>query len=181
MSALKGLTDKEAEDACANPDTIATDKFFMQQTMVRIKDPRKTLEFYSKVLGMRLLSKIDFPDMTFTLYFMGYANPEDIPSDQKERVKWTFRQPGTLEFTHNWGTEEDEGFKGHHNGNSDPRGFGHIGISVPDVEGASKRFEELGVKFIKKPHEGKMRGLAFIQDPDGYWIEILNYQNGEIV
>ena len=61
----------------------------------------------------------------------------------------------------------------HHNGNSEPQGFGHIGFSVPDVYAASERFERLGVKFIKKPDDGKMKGLSFIEDPDGYWIEIL--------
>lgn len=45
---------------------------------------------------------------------------------------------------------------------------------VPDVDKACERFESLGVKFVKKPSDGKMRNLAFIQDPDGYWIEILN-------
>lgn len=45
---------------------------------------------------------------------------------------------------------------------------------VPDVEAACKRFEENGVEFIKKPFAGNMKGLAFIKDPDGYWIEILN-------
>ena len=49
-----------------------------------------------------------------------------------------------------------------------------IGISVPDVYQASKRFEELGVEFVKKPDDGKMKGLAFIKDPDGYWVEILS-------
>ena len=53
-------------------------------------------------------------------------------------------------------------------------GAGHIGLAVPDVVAACARFEELGVNFVKKPQDGKMKGLAFIQDPDGYWIEILN-------
>jgi len=177
MSDPVGLSDSQAAALCAEPDKEATKGFFLQQTMMRVRDPSKTLQFYTSVLGMRLLTKLDFPAMTFTLYFLGYAEKEDIPTDQKERTKWAFRQPGTLEFTHNWGTEDSD--KEYHNGNSEPRGFGHIGISVPDVYAASKRFEELGVKFIKKPNDGKMKGLAFIQDPDGYWIEILNYQDAE--
>nr|XP_020483307.2 lactoylglutathione lyase-like [Labrus bergylta] len=57
------------------------------------------------------------------------------------------------------------------------RSTGHIGIAVPDVYEACKLFEEQGVTFVKKPDDGKMKGLAFIQDPDGYWIEILSPNN----
>jgi lactoylglutathione lyase len=77
-----------------------------------------------------------------------------------------------LELTHNWGTENDPDFS-YHDGNAQPQGFGHIGFSVPDVYQACERLEQLGVEFVKKPDAGKMKGLAFIKDPDGYWIEIL--------
>ena len=97
---------------------------------------------------------------------------QNIPEDKNQRTTWTFSQRAMLELTHNWGTETDKDFK-HHNGNSKPQGFGHIGFSVPNVYEASNRFEKLGVKFVKKPDDGKMKGLAFIEDPDGYWIEIL--------
>jgi lactoylglutathione lyase len=157
----------------------ATDGFILQQTMLRVKDPAVSLDFYSRVLGMRLLRKFDFPDMKFSLYFMGYVNEADIPRGDSETARrWLFQQPATLELTHNHGTESDPEFKGYHNGNSDPRGFGHIGIDVPDLLKACERFESLGVKFVKKLTDGKMKTIAFIQDPDGYWIEIFSHNTG---
>jgi lactoylglutathione lyase len=75
---------------------------------------------------------------------------------------------GILELTHNHGTESDHSFKGYASGNSDPRGFGHIAITVDNVEQACARFEKLGVPFQKKLTDGKMRSIAFILDPDGY-------------
>ncbi|KAK1284695.1 Lactoylglutathione lyase [Acorus calamus] len=132
----------------SEPDE-ATSSYFLQQTMLRVKDPKISLDFYSRVLGMKLLKRLDFPEMKFSLYFMGYE-------------------------VNNWGTESDPEFKGYHNGNSEPRGFGHIGITVDDTYKACERFERLGVEFVKKPDDGKMKGLAFIKDPDGYWIEIFD-------
>ena len=149
-----------------------TADFVLNQTMLRIKDPAKSIPFYEEILGMTLIEKFDFPAMEFSLFFMGYPT-EPVPDDPAERAKWLFDQPALLELTYNYGTENDPEFA-HHNGNEEPRGFGHIGISVPDVYAASERFESLGVPFIKKPDDGAMRGLAFIQDPDGYWIEILS-------
>lgn len=128
------------------------------------------------VFVTRLLSKLDFPTMKFSLYFVGYEKEEDIPQGKDEKTKWCFSRKGTVELTHNWGTENDPNFT-YHNGNSEPKGFGHIGIEVPDVESACERFEKHQVNFIKKPNDGKMKGLAFIQDPDGYWIEVLNRNN----
>ncbi|XP_004673499.1 PREDICTED: lactoylglutathione lyase [Condylura cristata] len=170
--AAGGLTDEAALGCCSDPDPSTKD-FLLQQTMLRIKDPKKSLEFYTKILGMTLLQKLDFPTMKFSLYFLAYEDKNDIPTEKDEKLAWVFSRKATLELTHNWGTEDDE-TQSYHSGNSDPRGFGHIGIAVPDVHSACKRFEELGVKFVKKPDDGKMKGLAFIQDPDGYWIEILN-------
>ncbi|KAL3120792.1 hypothetical protein niasHT_008084 [Heterodera trifolii] len=153
----------------------ATDGFYFQQTMYRIRDPRESIPFYCNVLGMRLLKQLDFPEGKFSLFFMGYKNLDEIPSDDAAQKKFALSTHSTIELTHNW--EHGTDFEGYHNGNSEPRGFGHIGIAVPDVDSACARFEQLGVKFVKKPNEGRMRGLAFITDPDGYWIEIFNPNN----
>lgn len=155
----------------------ATDGFVLNQTMMRIKDPTTSLDFYQQVLGMTLYQRVDFAEMSFSLYFLGYPSNhegETLPSEPAERCRFTFQQSALLELTHNWGTENDEAFEGYHDGNADPRGFGHIGITVPNVDAACERFEELGVEFVKRPNDGSMKGLAFIKDPDGYWIEILN-------
>ncbi|GAB0090691.1 Lactoylglutathione lyase [Sergentomyia squamirostris] len=167
-----GLPNSELKELCQVPDA-ATKDFMFQQTMYRIKDPKKSIPFYTGVLGMTLLTKMDFPDMKFTLYFMGYEDPTEVPTVQTDRNKWALSRKATLELTHNWGTETDPDQK-YHSGNSDPRGYGHIGVLVPDVYEACIRFEKMGVEFVKKPDDGKMKGLAFIKDPDGYWIEIFN-------
>ncbi|WP_404364578.1 lactoylglutathione lyase [Marinobacter sp.] len=152
-----------------------TEGYVFNQTMMRIKDPEKSLDFYTRILGMRLVRKLDFPEMKFTLYFLTYLDDRQaasVPSDEGHRTTFIFGREAMLELTHNWGTEKDPDFS-YHNGNDEPQGFGHIGIAVPDVYQAAQRLESLGVEFVKRPDDGKMKGLAFIKDPDGYWIEIL--------
>ncbi|XP_008308946.1 lactoylglutathione lyase-like [Cynoglossus semilaevis] len=173
----KGLSDEEVYEACKDGDPMTKD-FIMQQTMLRVKDPVKSLDFYTRILGMTLLQKFDFPSMHFSLFFLGYEDKNDIPTDVTERMAWMFSRRATIELTHNWGSESDES-QSYHNGNSDPHGFGHIGITVPDVFAACRLFQEEGVTFVKKLEDdddmkSKVKGLAFIQDPDGYWIEILS-------
>lgn len=152
-----------------------TEGFTLNQTMLRVRDPQASIAFYRDVLGMTLLQRIDIADMRFSLYFMAYLRDgEAIPEDPAERARFIFTRETTLELTHNWGTEDDPAFAGYHNGNDEPKGFGHLGISVPDVVAACDRFEELGVPFKKRPQDGRMKNIAFIADPDGYWIEILS-------
>ena len=149
--------------------------FVLNQTMLRIRDPKPSIAFYTEVLGMTLLQKLDFAEMKFSLYFLAYlAEGETIPADPVERAEFIFTRETTLELTHNWGTESDPDFAGYHSGNSDPRGFGHLGISVPDVAAACARFEALSIPFKKRPSDGTMKDIAFITDPDGYWLEILS-------
>eukprot|EP00929_Paragymnodinium_shiwhaense_P005065 TRINITY_DN106472_c0_g1_i1.p1 TRINITY_DN106472_c0_g1~~TRINITY_DN106472_c0_g1_i1.p1 ORF type:complete len:411 (+),score=108.62 TRINITY_DN106472_c0_g1_i1:51-1283(+) len=152
-----------------------------QQSMLRIKDPAKSLEFYKEKLGMRLLDKLDFESMNFSLYFLA-----SVPEAEKtpepgtvEAHQYLWSYPGTtLELTHNYGTEAQEGDV-YHPGNKPQEGnrrdgFGHVAFSVDDVYATCSDLESTGVKFQKKPDEGRMKGLAFALDPDGYWVELIS-------
>jgi lactoylglutathione lyase len=157
---------------CAQPSD-ASQGFVLNHSMLRVKDPAVALDFYTRIFGMRVLRKLDFPEMKFSLYFLhrpvaGQAPPQD----EGERTEWTFSQPGILELTHNWGTESDADFK-YHDGNAQPQGFGHICFSVPDLDAAVRWFDDNQVPYVKRPEQGKMKDVAFIKDPDGYWIEIV--------
>lgn len=155
----------------AQPDT-ATAQFVFNHTMLRVKDITKSLDFYTRVLGFSLVEKRDFPEAEFSLYFLALVDKAQIPAEAGTRTEWMKSIPGILELTHNHGTEKDAEFA-YHNGNTDPRGFGHICISVPDIRAACERFETLGVDFQKRLNDGRMNSLAFIKDPDNYWVEII--------
>lgn len=151
----------------------ATRDFVFNHTMLRVKDPQASLDFYTRVLGFTLVRKVDFAEAKFSLYFLVLVDDTSgIPDDDAGRKQWLARQRGVLELTHNHGTEGEDG-KVYHDGNSDPRGFGHLCVSVPDVRSACERFEALGVDFQKRLSDGSMKEIAFIKDPDGYWVEII--------
>eukprot|EP00931_Biecheleriopsis_adriatica_P115476 TRINITY_DN91261_c0_g1_i1.p1 TRINITY_DN91261_c0_g1~~TRINITY_DN91261_c0_g1_i1.p1 ORF type:complete len:351 (-),score=65.03 TRINITY_DN91261_c0_g1_i1:195-1247(-) len=167
-----------------------------QQTMLRIKDPAVSVPFYEKHFGMKLVHKYDFPEFKFSLYFLerprnGQSLPENVPSPESEEYLWGM-QGTTLELTHNHGSESDPNFKvwsgnsGRDAPQSSPlyeadgpvRGFGHVAFNVEDVYGFSESLEANGVKMQKRPNEGRMKGLAFALDPDGYWIELVCREPG---
>ncbi|KAG8729935.1 Lactoylglutathione lyase [Ceratobasidium sp. 428] len=151
--------------------SVETSSFKFNHTMIRVKDPNASIKFYTEVLGMELISKSENSD--FTLYFLAYDHSEGKATTE-EKAQARFAREGVLELTHNHGTESDPNFQGYASGNTEPgRGFGHLAIAVDDVEKACERFETLGVNFKKRPSDGKMRHIAFILDPDGYWVEIV--------
>ncbi|MFC4726814.1 lactoylglutathione lyase [Coralloluteibacterium thermophilus] len=150
----------------------ATQGFVFNHVMLRVADIRASLDFYTRVLGFSLVDERHFEEAKFSLYFLAILDEgETIPEDPAERRDWLARQKSVLELTHNHGSETDGTV--YHDGNSEPRGFGHLAIAVPDIHAACARFEELGVPFQKRLTDGRMKSIAFIKDPDGYWVEII--------
>lgn len=132
-----------------------------------MKDPKRSVEFY-EFLGMKLIQKLPNPDAKFDLYFLAYDSPKAVSHGNV----WTDRE-GIVELTHNYGTENDPNYK-ISNGNQEPhRGFGHLCISVDNLQAACQRLEDAGYSFQKKLSDGRMRHIAFVLDPDGYWVEVI--------
>lgn len=146
-----------------------------QQSMLRIVDADKSLKFYTELMGMTLIDSFDFPQWKFSLYFLTTL-PEGTEYTLKPGTQaahdhlWTY-EGVTLELTHNHETPED--FKGYYAGNQEKDGFGHIAFNCDDVYDATEQLVKAGVSFKKKPDEGRMKGLAFAYDPDGYWVELV--------
>lgn len=149
-------------------DLSETDQYVLTHTMLRIKEPERALRFYCDVLGFRLITQLDFAEARFSLYFLQPRGHVDCADGSIEQ---SFGRAGLLELTHNWGSEDSDAEM--HSGNSEPKGFGHICIAVPDIEAACARFDAMGVRFQKRLGEGGMKEIAFILDPDGYWIEVV--------
>ena len=119
-------------------------------TMLRVVDLDKSIEFYTKVFGMNVLRRKDYPDGKFTLAFVGYG-------DESSNT--------VIELTHNWET------KSYELGNA----FGHIAIAVPDAYKACDEIAAKGGKVVRPAGPMKFGGgvIAFVEDPDGYKIELI--------
>jgi lactoylglutathione lyase len=161
------------------PDSALEAPYFtFAQTMLRVKDPKPSLEFYTRRLGMTLL-RATHAD-TFSIYFLatlpqGSVVPDPSSPEAREFVKAELypRRVPILELTHNHGTEADAAFA-HFNGNEEGRrGFGHVGFLVADVYATTAELQAHGVAFHKLPDAGAMKGLAFAKDPDGYLVELI--------
>eukprot|EP00568_Trieres_chinensis_P014872 CAMPEP_0183325782 /NCGR_PEP_ID=MMETSP0160_2-20130417/80450_1 /TAXON_ID=2839 ORGANISM="Odontella Sinensis, Strain Grunow 1884" /NCGR_SAMPLE_ID=MMETSP0160_2 /ASSEMBLY_ACC=CAM_ASM_000250 /LENGTH=311 /DNA_ID=CAMNT_0025493635 /DNA_START=195 /DNA_END=1130 /DNA_ORIENTATION=+ len=148
-------------------------------TTLRIADPSKSIPFYVETLGMTLLDQTDDADGATTTYHLTTlpdgAAPYDCAPGSEEASEFLATYGGvTLKLRHKHGTEKEGGeFGGYHPGNKERDGFGHIAVSCDDVYASCERLEKSGVTFKKKPDEGRMKGLAFAYDPDGYWVEIV--------
>ncbi len=137
-----------AEAATAPQDSK---RFRILHTMIRVRDLDKSLDFYTRLLGMTQLRRKDFAGGKFTLAFVGYGGEADHT---------------VIELTHNWDQDEPYDLG---------TGFGHVAIGVPDIHATCERLKAEGVAIPRPP--GPMKHgttvIAFIEDPDGYKIELI--------
>ncbi|ASV88315.1 lactoylglutathione lyase (plasmid) [Ochrobactrum quorumnocens] len=127
-------------------------KFQVLHTMVRVKDLEKSIHFYTRLLGMKLLRKLDYPEGEFTLAFVGYG-PEESNA--------------VIELTHNWDQETPYDL-----GN----GYGHVALGVRDIYSICDELAASGAR-IPRPAGPMKHGttvIAFVEDPDGYKIELID-------
>ena len=119
-------------------------------TMLRVGDLQRSIEFYTQVLGMKLLRKKDYPDGKFTLAFIGYGDETDNT---------------VIELTYNWGVDKYELGSG----------YGHIAIEVDDVYRAADEIKTRGGKILREagPMNAGSTIIAFVEDPDGYPVELI--------
>jgi len=119
-------------------------------TMLRTGDLDRSIDFYTQILGMRLLRRKDYPEGKFTLAFIGYGEEKDNT---------------VIELTYNWGVDQYE----------PGTAFGHIAIEVDDVYAACAAIRQKGGRIIREagPMNAGTTIIAFVADPDGYYIELI--------
>ena len=123
-------------------------------TMLRVGNLEESLKFYTEVLGMKLLRQKEYPDGKFTLAFVGYGDDSDHT---------------VLELTYNWGVEKY----------SLGDAYGHIAIGVDDIYGTCNEIKARGGKVSREPGPMKHGStvIAFVEDPDGYKVELIQLEN----
>ena len=128
-----------------------TSNFRLAHTMIRVRDLEKSLKFYTEDLGMKVLRQKEYPGGRFTNTFVGYGDEESHT---------------VVELTYNWDQEEPYELGA---------GWGHLAIEVPDVYGVCESLAAAGVRIPRPagPMKHSTRVIAFIEDPDGYKIELL--------
>ncbi|WP_415035266.1 lactoylglutathione lyase [Azonexus sp.] len=119
-------------------------------TMLRVGELDRSLAFYTEILGMRLLRRQDYPEGRFTLAFVGYGSEDD---------------EAVLELTHNWDTSRYEL----------GTAYGHIALAVPDAAAACAQIKARGGKVVREagPMKHGSTIIAFVEDPDGYKVELI--------
>ena len=124
-------------------------------TMLRVGDLDRSIAFYTDVLGMRLLRRADYPDGKFTLAFVGYQAESE---------------GAVLELTYNWGVDRDE----------QGTAYGHIALEVPDAHAACAAIKARGGKVVREagPMKHGTTVIAFVEDPDGYKVELIQAKAG---
>lgn len=127
-----------------------SDTFSYLHTMLRVGDLDRSIAFYTTHLGMKELRRTDVPDGKYTLVFLGYG-------DESTHT--------VLELTYNYGVTEYE----------IGTAFGHLALGVPDIYGTCEELRKVGVKISREPGPVKFGTtlIAFIEDPDGYKIELI--------
>ena len=125
-------------------------------TMIRVNDLEESIRFYCDLLGMKLLRKKDYPDGRFTLAFVGYGSESDA---------------AVIELTYNWDTHQYD------LGNA----FGHLAVGVSDIYQTCEALRSKGGKVVREPGPMKFGGseIAFIEDPNGYRIELIQLKRRE--
>ena len=121
-------------------------------TMLRVGDMQRSVDFYTRVLGMRVLRTRDVPEYKYSLTFLGFGNGNADGGAE-------------LELTYNYGVAAYE----------QGTAFGHLALGVPDVAGACERIRTAGGKVTREagPVKGGTTVIAFVEDPDGYKIELI--------
>ena len=125
-------------------------EFSYLHTMLRVGDLERSIHFYTSFLGMKELRRTEVPEGKYTLVFVGYG-------DEASHT--------VLELTHNWGVDQyDIG-----------TAFGHLALGVPDIYASCERLRTAGVKIVREPGPVQFGTtvIAFIEDPDGYKIELI--------